>query len=183
MINSSGERVFRFTALGENESSILLPVKGYTRALTFVNGSLYVIGTAKRCILEVVDWDSRAFKIYQTFAPASAKKSSSAAAGSWTTTALVMNDAEIYRGFWYVSSYFTKSYSHGTDYDEHKLIRFKALEDIVQGTWTDISSLVPSGMFPYFFTVRQDKLYVSVCNHESTGHGEGILEIHAEDVN
>lgn len=182
VINSSGRRVFRFTALGENESSILLPVIGYTRGLTFVNGSLYVIGTVKRCILEVVDWDRRAFNIYQTFAPASATKSRRPA-GSWTTTGLLMNDAEIYMGFWYVSSYFTKSHSNGSDYDENKLIRFKTLEDIVQGTWTDISSLVPTGMFPYFFTVRQDKLYVGVCSHESTGHGEGILEIHAEDVN
>ena len=54
-INPNSGHVLRFTAIGKNESAISVPVQGYARALTFVNGKLFVIGSAKGRIVEVVD--------------------------------------------------------------------------------------------------------------------------------
>jgi hypothetical protein len=171
-INPNSGQVFRFTAIGKNESAISVPVQGYARALNFANGKLYVIGSAKGRIVEIVDWDTPTFTIYDSFDPTGR----SGPAGSWTTTGLVLNDAEFFDGFWYATSYFTKQYARGTDRDEHKFIRFKKLEDLVTGNWTDLSSLVSSGMTPYYLTTKGDKLYLAIFNHESPGNGDTILQ-------
>ncbi|WP_211357794.1 hypothetical protein [Colwellia demingiae] len=171
-INPDSGHVFRFTAFGKNESAISVPVQGYARALTFVNGKLYAIGSAKGRIVEIVDWDTPTFNIYDSFDPTGHE----GPAGSWTTTGLVLNDVEFFDGFWYATSYFTKSYAKGTDFDENKFIRFKKLEDIITGNWTDLSSLLPSGMTPYYLTVKGGKLYLAIFNHESPGSGDSILQ-------
>lgn len=172
-INPNSGHVFRFTAIGENESAISVPVQGYSRALTFVNGKLYVIGSAKGRIVEIVDWKTPIFTIYDSFDPTGRY----GPAGSWTKTGLVLNDAEFFNGFWYATSYFTKSYAQGSNSDENRFIRFKTLDDLVKGKWTDLSSLVPKGMVPYYLTVNADKLYLAIFNHESRGVGDSILQL------
>jgi len=170
-LNPNSGHVFRFTAIGENESAILAPVGGYARALTFVDGKLYAIGSAKGRIVEIVDWETPTFRIYDSHDPTGTGGS----AGSWSKTGLVINDAEYFDGSWYATSYFTESYAGGTDFDENKFIRFKTLDDLAAGRWTDLSSLVPSGMTPYFLTVNGDHLHLAIFNHESPGSGDSIL--------
>ena len=68
-INPGSGHVFRFTAIGENESAIKVPLQGYARALTFTNGKLYAIGSAKGRIVEIVDWKTPTFKIYDSHDP------------------------------------------------------------------------------------------------------------------
>ena len=171
-LNPNSGHIFRFTAIGENESVIKAPTQGYARALTFANGKLYAIGSSKGRIVEVVDWEKPTFKVYDSFDPSGRQ----GAAGSWETTGLVLNDAEFFNGNWYATSYFTKSYAKGTDFDQNKFIRFKTLDDLVSSNWTDLSSLVPSGLTPYFLTMKENKLYLATFNHESTGKGDSILE-------
>ena len=171
-LNPNSGHIFRFTAIGENESVIKAPTQGYARALTFANGKLYAIGSSKGRIVEVVDWEKPTFKVYDSFDPTGRQ----GAAGSWKTTGLVLNDAEFFNGHWYATSYFTKSCAKGTDFDKNKFIRFKNLDDLVSGDWTDLSSLVPSGLTPYFMTVNNNKLYLATFNHEATGKGDSILE-------
>ena len=171
-LNPNSGHIFRFTAIGENESVIKAPTQGYARALTFANGKLYAIGSSKGRIVEVVDWEKPTFKVYDSFDPSGRQ----GAAGSWETTGLVLNDAEFFNGNWYATSYFTKSHAKGTDFDQNKFIRFKNLDDLVSGNWTDLSSLVPSGWTPYFLTMNENKLYLATFNHESTGKGDSILE-------
>ena len=171
-LNPNSGHIFRFTAIGKNESVIKAPTQGYARALTFANGKLYAIGSSKGRIVEVVDWEKPRFKVYDSFDPTGRQ----GAAGSWKKTGLVLNDAEFFNGHWYATSYFTKSCAKGTDFDKNKFIRFKTLDDLVSGDWTDLSSLVPSGLTPYFMTVNNNKLYLATFNHESTGKGDSILE-------
>jgi hypothetical protein len=166
-INPYSGHVFRFTAIGKNKSAISVPLRGYARALTFVNGKLYAIGSAKGRIVEIVDWDTPTFKTYDSFDPTGRH----GPAGSWTTTGLVLNDAEFFDGSWYATSFFTKHYARGTDPNEHKFIRFKTLGDLVKGKWTDLSSLVPSGMTPYYLTAKGENLYLAAFKHNSTESG------------
>ena len=172
-INPYSGHVFRFTAIGENESAISVPVEGYARALTFANGKLYAIGSEKGRIVEIVDWDTPTFNIYDSFDPTGHH----GPAGSWTKTGLVINDVEFFDGYWYATSFFTESYASGTDPDEHKFIRFKKLGDLVTGNWTDLSSLVPKGMVPYYLTVKGDKFYMAIFNQKSPGSGDSILQL------
>ena len=171
-LNPNSGHIFRFTAIGENERVIKAPTQGYARALSFTNGKLYAIGSAKGRIVEIVDWEKPTFKVYDSFDPTNRQ----GAAGSWTTTGLVLNDAEFFNGHWYATSYFTQAYAKGTDFNKNKFIRFKTLDDLVSGEWTDLSSLVPSGLTPYFMTVNNNKLYLATFNHEATGKGDSILE-------
>ena len=171
-MNPLSGHVFRFTAIGENESAISVPLQGYSRALTFTNGRLYAIGSAKGRIVEIVDWDKPAFKIYDSFDPTG----KSGSAGSWTKTGLVLNDAEFFNGFWYATSFFTESHAGGSDFDENKFIRFKTLDDLVAGNWTDLSRLVPSGMTPYYLTVKRDNLYLAIFKHGASGSGDSVLQ-------
>ncbi len=170
-INPNSGHVFRFTAIGKNESAIKVPVQGYARSLSLVNGKVYVIGSAKGRIVEIADWDTGKFKIYDSFDPTNR----SGPAGSWSKTGLVLNDVELFGGFWYATSYFTKSYAKGTNADEHKFIRFASLEDLVNGKWVDLSGKVPKGMTPYYLTVGGKHLYLAVFNHESPGKGDSIV--------
>ena len=171
-INPGSGHIFRFTAIGENESTIKVPLQGYARALTFTNGKLYAIGSAKGRIVEIVNWDTPIFKIYDSFDITGRY----GPAGSWTTTGLVLNDAEFFKGYWYATSYFTKSYAKDSDYDENKFIRFKTFDDFKKGKWTDLSELVPSGITPYYLTVNQGRLYLAIFNHEAPGKGDSILQ-------
>ena len=171
-INPNSGHVFRFTSIGKDESVIKVPVQGYARALTFANGTLYVIGSAKGRIVEVVDWDTPAFKIYDSFDPTGR----SGPAGSWAKTGLVLNDAEFFNGFWYATSYFTKSYAGATDYNKHKFIRFKTFEDFISGKWVDLNYMVPSGMTPYYLTVNRGNLYLAIFNHSQPSIGDSILQ-------
>jgi len=171
-INPGSGHVFRFTAIGENESAIKVPLQGYARALTFTNGKLYAIGSAKGRIVEIVDWNTPTFKIYDSHDPSGRNGSS----GFWTKTGLVLNDAEFFQGFWYATSYFMKQGGAATDFNENKFIRFKTFDDFNKGKWTDLSDLVPSGITPYYLTVNQGKLYLAIFNHGAPGKGDSILQ-------
>tara|TARA_B100000212_G_scaffold95919_1_gene70458 strand:- start:321 stop:1319 length:999 start_codon:yes stop_codon:yes gene_type:complete len=171
-INPGSGHVFRFTAIGENESAIKVPLQGYARALTFTNGKLYAIGSAKGRIVEIVDWDTPTFKIYDSHDPSGRNGSS----GFWAKTGLELNDAEFFQGFWYATSYFMKQGGAGTDFDENKFIRFKNFDDFNKGKWTDLSDLVPSGITPYYLTFNQGKLYLAIFNHGAPGKGDSILQ-------
>ena len=171
-INPGSGHVFRFTAIGENESAIKVPLQGYARALTFTNGKLYAIGSAKGRIVEIVGWKTPTFKIYDSHDPSGRNGSS----GFWAKTGLVLNDAEFFQGFWYATSYFMKQGGAQTDFNENKFIRFKTFDDFNKGKWTDLSTLVPSGITPYYLTVNQGKLYLAVFNHGAPGRGDSILE-------
>ena len=171
-INPGSGHVFRFTAIGENESAIKVPLQGYARALTFTNGKLYAIGSAKGRIVEIVDWNTPTFKIYDSHDPSGRNGSS----GFWAKTGLVLNDAEFFQGFWYATSYFMKQGGAETDFNENKFIRFKTFDDFNKGKWTDLSDLVPSGITPYYLTVNQGKLYLAIFNHGAPGKGDSILQ-------
>ena len=171
-LNPNSGHVFRFSAIGKNESVLSLGkhLGGYSRSLTFANGHLYVIGSAAGRIVEVLDWDKAQVKVYKSF-----KKKRAAPAGSWTKTGLVLNDAEFFNGFWYASSYFTASYAGGTNPDENKFIRFKTLADFVSGNWEDLRSLVPDGITPYYFTVQKGSLDLAIFDHENLGEGNDVI--------
>lgn len=171
-INPESEHVFRFTAIGENESAISVPLQGYSRALTFTDGRLFAIGSARGRIVEIVDWEKPTFKIYDSFDPTG----KNGPAGSWTRTGLVLNDVEFFNGFWYATSYFTESYAAGTDFDENKFIRFRTLDDIVIGNWTDLSALVPSGVTPYYLTAKAGSLYLATFKHGASESEDFILQ-------
>ncbi len=171
-INPASGHVFRFTAIGENESAIKVPLQGYARALTFANGKLYAIGSAKGRIVEIVDWETPTFKVHDSHDPSGRNGSS----GFWTKTGLVLNDAEFFQGFWYATSYFMRQRGMRTGYDKNKFIRFKTFDDFNKGNWTDLSQLVPSGITPYYLTVNKEKLYLAIFNHGAPGTGDSILQ-------
>ncbi|MCH1507630.1 MAG: hypothetical protein L7T84_00370 [Akkermansiaceae bacterium] len=172
-LNPNSGHVFRFSAIGQNESVLSLggSVGGYSRSLTFVNGTLYVIGSAAGRIVEVVDWDTGQVNVYNSFG-----KIRSASAGSWSTTGLVLNDAEFFNGFWYASSYFSATHAGGSDPNENKFIRFATLADFVSGNWEDLSSLVPDGFTPYYLTVQGNSLYLAIFGHGNVAGDDVILQ-------
>lgn len=172
-INPNSGTVFRFTAIGENESALKVPTHGYSRAISLVKGKLYAIGSSKGRVVEIVDWDKKEFKIYDSFDPSKRQ----GAAGSWERTGLVLNDVEFFDGYWYASSYFCKPYAGKTDFDKNKLIRFKSFDNFVKGDWEDLSHLIPSGITPYYFTVKDDALYLAIFHHGPNTKGDTIYKI------
>ena len=122
--------------------------------------------------MEIVDWKKPTFNIYDSLDPTGKR----GPAGSWAKTGLVLNDAEFFDGFWYATSFFTKSYASGSDFNKNKFIRFKTLDDLVTGDWTDLSNLVPSGMTPYYLTVKGGNLYLAIFNQGAPGSGDSILQ-------
>ncbi|MCH7228955.1 hypothetical protein [Haloferula sp. A504] len=180
-LNPNSGHVFRFKAIGQDETAVQAPTGGYARAISLVNGKIYVVGSSAGRIVEITDWDTPTFTIYNSHDPSGG----SGPAGSWERTGLVINDAEYFDGHWYVTSYFTESYAAGTDFNENKFIRFETFDDFETGNWEDLSDLLPSGMNPYFLTVHNGSLYLAIFNHESAGNGDAILRFTpvADDFN
>lgn len=161
-INPDRPTAFRFRSLGQEESQLDLgDVLGYSRALTFVDDVLYVVGSSHGAVVAVHDFEAGSYTVYR-----SPGKKRNAPAGNWKKTGLVLNDVAFYHGWWYASSYSTPAYSEGDDdYDENKLIRFRTWQDFELGAWEDLSKLLPTGIVPYFFSTEGSSLFVAAFYH------------------
>jgi len=166
-INPNSGHVFRFSGIGENESALNLSsdLGGYARSLTFTDGRLFAIGSAAGRVVEITDWDTQQTEVYQSFGPAA-----NGSSGSWASTGLVINDVDYYDGYWYATSYFPSS-------DTNKFIRFESFDNFEDGTWEDVSGLVPTGLVPYYLTIEGDSMFVAAFNHNNLGNGDAIFKI------
>ena len=170
-LNPTSTKVFRFKGIGDQEH--FLDLSGwldYARALSIIQGRLFVVGSSKGIIVEVTDFDRGTFILHR-----SAGKRKIAASGCWEETGLIPNDIEFFHGYWYVSSYFSPATSrYGWDYNKNKFIRFRTWKEFEAGTWEDLSEFLPDGLVPYFLTVHRDRLYLSLFNHQMPGNGDAI---------
>lgn len=172
-LNPNTPTVFRMRDLGVEETSLDLSTHlTYTRALSIVESRLYVIGSSVGKIVEITDFAKKEFVVHDSFG-----KKKDAPAGSWTTTGLVPNDAEVFDGWWYVTSYFCPEYAKETDCNEHKLIRFRTWDDFRTGKWEDLSSLLPEKIVPYYLTPTGDALLIAAFVHEAPTHPGGVWRI------
>jgi len=172
-LNPNRARVFRFRGFGKSESSLDLSQHlGYSRALTIVEGKVYVVGSSAGKIVRIEDFSKQQFRVFTSFG-----KKRDTTAGSWSTTGLVPNDVEFYAGKWYVTSYFCPTYAQGTDCNEMKFIRFSSWQDFETGQWENISNLLPRDIVPYYLTIRDDDLFVATFSHESEGQPGRVYRI------
>jgi len=164
-LNPDSSQVFRFRAARKTADVLDLSRHlGYSRALTIVDGRLYVIGSSAGAVVEVVDFDKQQYKVHNSFG-----KKKDAVAGSWTSTGLVLNDVDFFNGHWYATSYFCPTYAGNKDYDENKFIRFRSWQNLKDGTWDDLSRFLPGKVVPYYLTPREEALFIAVFNHEDQG--------------
>ena len=172
-LNPNKAEVFRFRGFGDQESVLDLSQHlGYSRALTVVGKTLYVVGSSAGKIVEIDNFEQRQFRVHASFG-----KRRDAVAGSWQTTGLVPNDVEFHQGYWYVTSYFCPTYSQQTDCNERKFIRFKTWKDFETGNWEDLSGLLPRDLVPYYLTPRGDHLYLAAFSHEAESQPGRIYRV------
>ena len=173
-LNPNKAEVFRFRGFGDQESVLDLSqhLGSYSRALTVVGKTLYVVGSSAGKIVEVDNFERREFRVHPSF-----KKRRDAVAGSWQTTGLVPNDVEFHQGYWYVTSYFCPTYSQQTDCNEMKFIRFKTWKDFETGNWEDLSGLLPRDLVPYYLTPHDDSLYLATFSHEAPNQPGRIYRV------
>ncbi len=173
-INPLEPVVLRFHPLLQKQGSLnLSKVLGYSRALSLINGRVYVAGSSHGRIVEILDFDKGSYKVYQ-----SASKKRNSSSGNWQQNGLVINDIEYFQNHWYVSSYFTPSSSQkGLDHNKNKLIRFEKWKDFESGNWEDLSSLLPDRLVPYYLTPAEQGLNIALFNHESPGLGDAIYRL------
>jgi len=93
----------------------------------------------------------------------------------------VLNDVAFFQGYWYATSYFCPTYAGKTDYDKNKFIRFKTWQDLKDGTWDDLSQLLPSKVVPYYLTPRKKALFIAVFNHEEPGTFDKVYRLTISD--
>jgi len=176
-LNPDNSQVFRFKAAGKTADVLDLSRHlGYSRALTIVRGRLYVVGSSVGAVVEVIDFGKQQYKIHNSF-----KKRKDAVAGSWKSTGLVLNDVDYFQGHWYGTSYFCPTYAGKNDYDENKFIRFETWQDLEEGTWDDLSELLPSKVVPYYLTLGEGALYIAVFNHEDPGTFDKVYRLEISD--
>ncbi len=166
--------VFRFDSFGVNEDSKSFVTGGYARSLSWIDGKLHIICSKKGRVIKVNDWDTDDTTVYDSYDPTNVD----AATGTWETTGLVLNDLEFFNGRYYATSFFS-----GSNSDVNKFISFASLDDMVSGDWTDLSYLLPSGVLPYYLTVKGDDLYVPMFNFTSVGNGDSIYKLTARPTN
>lgn len=172
-LNPDSAQVFRFRNEGEMAGVLDLSAHlGYSRALTIVDGRLYVVGSSAGAVVEVVDFGKQQYEIHNSF-----EKKKDAPAGSWKSTGLVLNDVDFFNGHWYATSYFCPSYAGSNNCDENKFIRFKTWQDFKKGTWEDLSHLLPEKIVPYYLTPHKEALFIAVFNHEVRGTFDKVYRL------
>ena len=172
-LNPDSSNLFRFKTSGMTADVLDLSRHlGYSRALTIVNGRLYVIGSSVGAVVEVIDFGKQQYKIHNSF-----EKRKDAVAGSWKSTGLVLNDVDFFQGHWYATSYFCPTYAGKNDYDENKFIRFQTWQDLKEGTWDDLSQFLPSKVVPYYLTPGEKALFIAVFNHEEAGTFDKVYQL------
>ena len=172
-LNPDSSQVFRFKTAGETADALDLSRHlGYSRALTIVDGRLYVIGSSAGAVVEVVDFGKQQYLIHNSF-----EKKKDAPAGSWKSTGLVLNDVDFFNGHWYATSYFCPTYAGNKDYDENKFIRFRTWQDLKEGTWDDLSQFLPGKVVPYYLTPRKEALFIAIFNHEDPGTFDNVYRL------
>jgi hypothetical protein len=173
-LNPDSGQVFRFKGAGQTADVLDLSRHlGYSRALTIVHGRLYVIGSSAGAVVEVIEFDNQQYAIHNSFE----KKKKDAPAGSWKSTGLVLNDVDFFKGYWYATSYFCPTYAGNENYDENKFIRFKTWQDLKEGTWEDLSHLLPSKVVPYYLTPHSESIFIAVFNHEDRGKFDKVYRL------
>ena len=172
-LNPDSSQVFRFKTAGKSADVLDLSQHlGYSRALTIVNGRLYVIGSSVGAVVEVIDFGKQQYRIRTSFG-----KKKDATAGSWKSTGLVLNDVDFFQGHWYATSYFCPTYAGNHDYDENKFIRFKTWRDFEEGAWEDLSQSLPSKVVPDYLTPRKHELFIAVFSHEDPGTFDKVYRL------
>ena len=172
-LNPDSSQVFRFKSAGQTADSLDLSRHlGYSRALTIVDGRLYVIGSSAGAVVEVIDFGKQEYKIHNSF-----EKKKDAPAGSWKSTGLVLNDVDFFNGYWYATSYFCPTYAGNENFDENKFIRFRTWQDLKDGTWEDLSHLLPGKIVPYYLTPRNESLFIAAFNHEVRGTFDKVYRL------
>ena len=175
VLNPNPVQVFRFKRIGkEVEVLDLSSILVYSRALSIINGHIYVVGSSSGQIVKINDFLAKKYTVYK-----SPGKKKNTASGDWQESGLVNNDLEYYKGFWYLTSYFFADSCKTTpcDYDQNKFIRFSTWEDFEKGVWEDLANFLPSGLVPYFLTRHDCALYVGVYNHSFPGRGDAVYKI------
>jgi hypothetical protein len=172
-LNPDSSQVFRFKTAGKTADALDLSRHlGYSRALTIVNGRLYVVGSSVGAVVEVIDFGKQQYKIHNSFG-----KKQDTTAGSWKSIGLVLNDVDFFQGHWYATSYFCPTYAGNQNYDENKFIRFKTWRDLKEGTWDDLSQFLPSKVVPYYLTPREAALFIAVFNHKDPGTFDKVYRL------
>jgi hypothetical protein len=129
---------------------------GYDRSLALIDDKVYVISSNKGEVIRIDDFENREFTRYVSYG-----KLQCTSAGAWQVTGLVLNHVEYFNGYYYGSNFFQSTYAKGTNPDINRLIRWKSWDDFQKGNWEDISYLIPHDLVPYYFTVHNNKLFIS----------------------
>ena len=67
-LNPDSSHLFRFQTVGKKADSLDLSRHlGYSRALTIVNGRLYVVGSSVGSVVEIIDFAKQRYKIHNSF--------------------------------------------------------------------------------------------------------------------
>lgn len=150
---------------------------GYARALSWFDGRLHVIHSSRGEVLRIDDYDARRYTRFASPRP----RAGDYPAGALAQTGLVLNDVERYRGWYYGTNYFTRSWAMGGDTHPGRLIRWRSWEDFAAGRWQDLGDLVPDPLVPYYMDVHDGALYVAAFNHEFRCEGDRVLRITSDD--
>jgi hypothetical protein len=161
-----------------NKSEV--PVLGYARSLSIVNGKVYIINSSRGEVIKMDDFNN--WTVYESPGQKRNNKGEKidSPAGAWDTTGLVLNDVEHFGDYWYGSNFFTEPYAGGNDANRYRMIRWRTWEDFQHGNWEELSYLLPSGVVPYYFTVHNGALYIATFNSEHPGTNDKIYKLHPD---
>lgn len=135
---------------------------GYARSLKIIDGIVYIVNSSCGNFIEITDFNKKEYNILST-------PHQDHPAGAYDKTGFVFNGLEKYKGYFYASNYFTKSWGGNADPD---------IKNWLDGKIEDVSHLIPKGQFPYYLKNRDDQyLLTTTFNHEYPCHNETAIII------
>lgn len=151
---------------------------GYMRAITVVEGVIYLVNSTQGNIVEMGDFTDPSTWLAHINQDQSVEYSES---GSFEKDGLILNDIEYFNGYWYASNYYPSTQNRYIGSEKNmtnKVIRWKSWKDFERSNWEDLSHFVHPESIPYFFSTYDDRLFISMFHGgNEEGRGSGIYEI------
>jgi len=151
---------------------------GYMRAITIVDGVLYLVNSTLGNVIQMDDFaDPDTWQVHVN----KDRPAKYAEAGSYDEDGLILNDVDYYKGYWYASNYYpsdTHNYLGSQSNIKNKVIRWKSWEDFYNSKWEDISGIAHPESIPYYFSKYENRFFISMFHIGNVeGEGSGVYEI------
>ena len=156
MLDATNGDLFRFKSIGVEEEVLHSPITEscYYRSCALIEGKIYITASSTGQIIEVNDFETGDVTIHSSYG-----KKHITSTGNYENDGLIPTDIAHSGTYWYLTNYFDNPAAD--DFNTNNIIRFESFDDLLNGTWTDLSPNIADSLIPYGLTQHNNAIYMT----------------------